>query len=156
MESNNRDNQRPLPQQPKFGLGKQQKDKKNHVPFRGSKLTLTLRDSFINPNSCVFMIACVSPGHKSVDHSINTLRYADRLLEKKNNKIDPSLAVYLDSGKPGHHPQSQSQIQLKTKTEAFVSPKFAQESTNPMLSPRKGTESSLISKPANFDARKYS
>ena len=75
MESNNKDGVT----KSRMGLGGG-KNRKNHVPFRGSKLTLCLRDSFLNPNSCVFMIACVSPGHKSVDHSINTLRYADRLL----------------------------------------------------------------------------
>ena len=31
------------------------------------------------------MIACVSPGSTSADHTINTLRYADRL---KENKIE--------------------------------------------------------------------
>jgi hypothetical protein len=29
------------------------------------------------------MIACISPGSSSADHSINTLRYADRLKENK-------------------------------------------------------------------------
>ena len=55
-----------------------------HVPFRGSKLTLVLRDSFISKNtSKTIMIACVSPGISSSEHSINTLRYADRLKEKQ-------------------------------------------------------------------------
>ena len=55
-----------------------------HVPFRTSKLTLVLRDSFIdkNQNSKIIMIACVSPGYSSSNHTINTLRYADRLKEK--------------------------------------------------------------------------
>ena len=51
-----------------------------HVPFRGSKLTLVLRDSFINrKTSKTIMIACVSPGSSSSEHTVNTLRYADRL-----------------------------------------------------------------------------
>lgn len=56
-------------------------DKADHVPFRASKLTLILRDSFINKvsKSRVVMIACISPGSSSADHSLNTLRYADRL-----------------------------------------------------------------------------
>jgi len=51
-----------------------------HVPFRASKLTLVLRDAFISryPSKCV-MIACISPGMFSADHSVNTLRYSDRL-----------------------------------------------------------------------------
>jgi kinesin family protein 2/24 len=57
-------------------------DKADHVPFRASKLTLILRDSFISKQqnkSKVVMIACISPGSTSADHSLNTLRYADRL-----------------------------------------------------------------------------
>lgn len=110
MESNNKEHQKA-----RMGLGNK-KERKNHVPFRGSKLTLTLRDSFLNPNSCVFMIACVSPGHKSVDHSINTLRYADRLLQKKNKKIDPNLAIYLDdNGNPMRGPASKGKKTWKKK-----------------------------------------
>ena len=59
-------------------------DKADHVPFRASKLTLILRDSFVNKtsNAKVVMIACVSPGSSSSDHSLNTLRYADRLKDQ--------------------------------------------------------------------------
>ena len=60
------------------------------------------------------MIACVSPGHKSVDHSTNTLRYADRLLEKKNNKIDPSLAVYLDENNQAQSSKTKGRVQIDT------------------------------------------
>lgn len=50
-----------------------------HLPFRGSKLTQVLRDSFIGEKSKTCMIALISPGNFSVDHSLNTLRYADRV-----------------------------------------------------------------------------
>ena len=55
-----------------------------HVPFRASKLTLVLRDSFVSKSdkSKIIMIACVGPGITSANHSINTLRYSDRLKEK--------------------------------------------------------------------------
>eukprot|EP01022_Parablepharisma_sp_SALTPOND_P023779 TRINITY_DN515_c0_g1_i1.p1 TRINITY_DN515_c0_g1~~TRINITY_DN515_c0_g1_i1.p1 ORF type:complete len:654 (-),score=68.82 TRINITY_DN515_c0_g1_i1:250-2211(-) len=58
--------------------------KGTHIPFRASKLTMVLRDSFIghSKNIRIVMIACVSPGKTSADHTINTLRYADRLKEK--------------------------------------------------------------------------
>ena len=36
------------------------------------------------------MIACVSPGSSSSDHSINTLRYADRLKQSKATQILPA------------------------------------------------------------------
>lgn len=35
------------------------------------------------------MIACVSPGKSSADHTINTLRYADRLKESPNSSNMP-------------------------------------------------------------------
>lgn len=54
-----------------------------HVPYRASKLTLVLKDSFTSPNSRTVMIATVSPTHAAADHSLNTLRYADRIKEKK-------------------------------------------------------------------------
>lgn len=33
------------------------------------------------------MIACVSPAYSSSNHTINTLRYSDRLKEKKSSNI---------------------------------------------------------------------
>ena len=39
------------------------------------------------------MIACINPGSSASDHSINTLRYAERLKTEKSNKqyANPSL-----------------------------------------------------------------
>ncbi|KAL0397059.1 UNVERIFIED_CONTAM: Kinesin-like protein KIN-13B [Sesamum calycinum] len=57
-----------------------------HIPFRGSKLTEVLRDSFVG-NSRTVMISCISPNSGSCEHTLNTLRYADRVksLSKANN-----------------------------------------------------------------------
>ncbi|KPI87859.1 putative MCAK-like kinesin [Leptomonas seymouri] len=55
---------------------------KKHVPFRGSKLTEVLRDSFIG-NCRTVMIGAVSPANKNAEHTLNTLRYADRVKELK-------------------------------------------------------------------------
>jgi kinesin family protein 2/24 len=49
-----------------------------HVPFRGSTLTSVLKDSFIG-NCRTVMIANVSPGTLSCEHTMNTLRYANRV-----------------------------------------------------------------------------
>ena len=55
-------------------------DGSTHIPFRASKLTMVLRDSFLNKESAsIVMIACINPGSTSSDHTINTLRYAQRL-----------------------------------------------------------------------------
>ncbi|KAF9622088.1 hypothetical protein IFM89_029372 [Coptis chinensis] len=57
-----------------------------HIPFRGSKLTEVLRDSFVG-NSKTVMISCISPNAGSCEHTLNTLRYADRVksLSKTGN-----------------------------------------------------------------------
>ena len=54
-----------------------------HLPFRGSKLTLVLRDSFIG-NCKTLMISTISPGYRTSEHTLNTLRYAYRLKEIKS------------------------------------------------------------------------
>lgn len=54
-----------------------------HVPFRQSKLTMVLRDSFLASDKVkIIMLACVCPGSSSSDHTLNTLRYAERLKER--------------------------------------------------------------------------
>jgi len=53
----------------------------DHTPFRGSKLTQVLKDSFTGTNCRTVMIANVSPCSGSVEHSLNTLRYGWRVKE---------------------------------------------------------------------------
>ena len=55
-----------------------------HVPFRASKLTHVLRDSFVSKSdkSRIIMISCINPSFIHSNHSINTLRYSDRLKEQ--------------------------------------------------------------------------
>lgn len=71
-----------------------------HVPFRASKLTMVLRDSFLNSTSSkIVMIACINPGSSSADHTINTLRYAQRLKDTKGTAAsyaNPQQVGYLN------------------------------------------------------------
>eukprot|EP00826_Nyctotherus_ovalis_P049727 TRINITY_DN6029_c0_g1_i6.p2 TRINITY_DN6029_c0_g1~~TRINITY_DN6029_c0_g1_i6.p2 ORF type:complete len:386 (-),score=124.26 TRINITY_DN6029_c0_g1_i6:85-1242(-) len=59
---------------------------KKHTPFRGSKLTLVLKDSFMG-NCKTLMIANVSPTAGCCEHTLNTLRYADRVKELRNGPV---------------------------------------------------------------------
>jgi kinesin family member 2/24 len=54
----------------------------SHIPYRASKLTLVLKDSFTNKNSRTVMVVNISPAASSADHTLNTLRYADRVKER--------------------------------------------------------------------------
>mmetsp|Transcript_21112 Transcript_21112/g.66721 ORF Transcript_21112/g.66721 Transcript_21112/m.66721 type:complete len:754 (-) Transcript_21112:168-2429(-) len=56
----------------------------DHTPFRGSKLTQVLKDSFVGSNCRTVMIANVSPCGCAVEHSLNTLRYAYRVKELRS------------------------------------------------------------------------
>ncbi|XP_031426453.1 kinesin-like protein KIF2A isoform X4 [Clupea harengus] len=76
---------------------------KPHTPFRASKLTQVLRDSFIGENSRTCMIATISPGMASCENTLNTLRYANRV---KELTVDPS-AVVESSSRPNIHAISQ-------------------------------------------------
>uniref|UniRef100_A0A3B5BF35 Kinesin-like protein n=1 Tax=Stegastes partitus TaxID=144197 RepID=A0A3B5BF35_9TELE len=70
---------------------------KPHTPFRASKLTQVLRDSFIGENSRTCMIATISPGMASCENTLNTLRYANRV---KELTVDPAAAM--ESRQGGH------------------------------------------------------
>jgi kinesin family protein 2/24 len=68
-----------------------------HVPYRQSKLTLILKDCFVSRSARTAMIATLAPGSKSSDHTLNTLRYADRIKEKK---VGDSFAPTLNNKSP--------------------------------------------------------
>jgi len=57
-------------------------DSMSHIPFRGSKLTQVLKQSFVGANSRTVMIACVAAELRHCEHTLNTLRYADRVKER--------------------------------------------------------------------------
>merc|ERR1719427_1805054 len=69
-----------------------------HLPFRASKLTQVLRDSFIGDKARTCMIAMISPSLSSCEHTLNTLRYADRV--KELGAKDPSRGANNGGGAP--------------------------------------------------------
>ena len=64
-------------------------ERKKHIPFRGSKLTEVLRDSF-SGNSQTVMVATISCSAANVEHTMNTLRYAFRVKGLSVDKLEPS------------------------------------------------------------------
>ena len=68
-------------------------DAMTHIPFRGSKLTQVLKESFVGKNSRTVMVACVAPNMTNVDHTLNTLRYADRVKERNSETGELTEAV---------------------------------------------------------------
>ncbi|TYJ17676.1 hypothetical protein E1A91_A09G069100v1 [Gossypium mustelinum] len=83
-----------------------------HIPFRGSKLTEVLRDSFVG-NSRTVMISCISPNAGSCEHTLNTLRYADRVksLSKSGN---PKKEQTVNSFQPSNKDASSASSLLPT------------------------------------------
>jgi kinesin family protein 2/24 len=67
---------------------------KTHTPFRGSKLTQVLKDSFVG-NCRTLMIANVSPALSCCEYTLNTLRYADRVKELRSDRKDDSNPMML-------------------------------------------------------------
>ncbi|CUM51351.1 uncharacterized protein AC631_02234 [Debaryomyces fabryi] len=60
--------------------------RRNHVPYRDSKLTRLLKFS-LGGNCKTVMIVCVSPLSQHYDETLNTLKYADRAKEIKTKLI---------------------------------------------------------------------
>ncbi|KAI0524349.1 hypothetical protein KFK09_003716 [Dendrobium nobile] len=100
-----------------------------HIPFRGSKLTEVLRDSFMG-NSRTVMISCISPSSGSCEHTLNTLRYADRVksLSKGSNpkkelsassNIRESTAATLSSVLPNLSVPESSNNEATNETHRF-------------------------------------
>ncbi|PJF19131.1 Kinesin-like protein [Paramicrosporidium saccamoebae] len=68
----------------------------SHFPFRQSKLTLVLKNSIIG-NVRTAMIATVSPTLQSCEHTLNTLRYADRFRDLgANNRAETEVEMEME------------------------------------------------------------
>ena len=79
---------------------------KKHLPFRGSKLTQVLKDSFTGSSKST-MIANVSPAGSCCEHSLNTLRYADRVKDLKKEQAQNTPMV---NGQPNQSKSKDDQL----------------------------------------------
>ncbi|XP_067907550.1 kinesin-like protein KIF24 [Heterodontus francisci] len=105
-----------------------------HTPFRQSKLTLVLKDSFIG-NSKTCMIANISPSHVATEHTLNTLRYADRVKELKRGAKTSSTIYTRCQGVRSPSPKRTKETPCKTCGEKSVQkkmkPRIEQSSCDP-------------------------
>jgi len=67
-------------------------NKKNHVPYRDSKLTWLLKDS-LGGNCRTVMIANISPSNDSYEDTHNTLKYANWAKNIKTQAFKNSVMV---------------------------------------------------------------
>ncbi|XP_013408971.2 kinesin-like protein KIF2A isoform X2 [Lingula anatina] len=98
-----------------------------HLPFRASKLTQVLRDSFIGGKSRTCMIAMISPAMSCCEHSLNTLRYADRVKELgpggpvEGRPADENIPPPEAQNNTPLSPQNSDLVLLRTGNEAEIS-----------------------------------
>ncbi|XP_067827504.1 kinesin-like protein kif7 [Heptranchias perlo] len=60
--------------------------KSSHIPYRDSKITRILKDS-LGGNAKTLMIACISPSSLNFDENLNSLNYAKRAQNIKNQAV---------------------------------------------------------------------
>ena len=112
---------------------------KKHTPFRGSKLTLVLKDSFTG-NCKTVMIGNISPSSNSCEHTLNTLRYADRVKELK---------------KP-HDQNSGPMSQLDILAQQLMLPRMQKNTTKIMIREEDEDKPEVVTKPLQTQSNNLS
>ncbi|PLW16928.1 hypothetical protein PCASD_13333 [Puccinia coronata f. sp. avenae] len=73
--------------------------KKNHIPYRESKLTRLLKDC-LGGNSKTILISCISQNAQDLNESLNTLRYAIRAKKIENVSLKTTKVISTPSAPP--------------------------------------------------------
>lgn len=107
---------------------------KSHTPFRGSKLTMVLKDSFTG-DCQTLMIGSISPSSKSIEHTLNTLRYAERVKEFRGSMSS--------QGRRGVTKERELLLSKKTPTKRTASTHKIQENRSMILRPQSSIESGV-------------
>ncbi|KAM9302268.1 kinesin-like protein KIF18A [Gastrophryne carolinensis] len=118
------------------------KTKKQHIPYRNSKLTRLLKDS-LGGNCRTIMIAAVSPSSLSYDDTYNTLKYANRAKDIKSSvksnvvSVDSHISQYVKICEQ----QKKEIAMLKEKLKNYEEQKvFGQAKFNPFASNQEHAE----------------
>eukprot|EP00523_Entomoneis_sp_CCMP467_P020264 CAMPEP_0168863604 /NCGR_PEP_ID=MMETSP0727-20121128/19034_1 /TAXON_ID=265536 /ORGANISM="Amphiprora sp., Strain CCMP467" /LENGTH=1102 /DNA_ID=CAMNT_0008918675 /DNA_START=25 /DNA_END=3333 /DNA_ORIENTATION=+ len=124
-------------------------DSMTHVPFRGSKLTQVLKESFVGTNCRSVMIACISPNIGNCEQTLNTLRYANRVKErdtetgqvsgfvqpmdrpKKTSTFSALRAVNGESNREKEHEQQPPAVESEEEEAPITPERSRQESQGP-------------------------
>jgi hypothetical protein len=122
-----------------------------HVPYRGSKLTLLLKDCFTSPKAMTTMVATVSPGAASADHSLNTLRYADRIKEKRSKA--PRSPQRVVNSRPLSTSPRRPTSSISPRRPPSASPRRPVDTTNQQPRQRTGRSDGKGSAPTTSKAR---
>ena len=138
----------------------------SHVPFRGSKLTEVLRDSFLGDSRTV-MIANISPAEGSCEHTLNTLRYADRVKELSRagggsgesiNFVDVPASARTStlsaSGVGSRDPRTMAFTPRTSSPAALKKTQSSRSSSSALLSPSVREDSESMAKATGAGSRK--
>lgn len=109
--------------------------KERHVPYRDSKLTQLLQESFGGGALCL-MVTCISPAATYAEESINSLNYAQKAMNIRNRPV-----VRLDE-------QQQLVFDLKHENAVLRRELEAYRLRYGMLSPRSGGVAAIDLRPA--------